>query len=50
MSKEPKKDVNATIDLLEVVVKSHWIACACDVAWMQSSHCLVDSAFERKDR
>ena len=34
--KEPKKDVNATIDLLEVVVKGHWIACACDVLGIAS--------------
>ena len=36
VSKEPKKDVNATIDLLEVVVKGHWIACACDVLGIAS--------------
>ena len=37
MSNIPKKDVNATIDLLEVVVKGHWIACACEIPkWMES--------------
>ena len=30
-NKEPKKDVNASIDFLNTVVKGHWLACACDV-------------------
>ena len=31
VSKEPKKDVNATIDFLEAVIIGHWIACACEI-------------------
>lgn len=31
MSKDPKKEVNATIDFLEAVVTGHWVACACDI-------------------
>lgn len=31
VSKDPKKDVNATIDFLEAVVHGHWLACACEI-------------------
>ena len=31
VTKEPKKDVNATVDFLEAVIKGHWLACACDI-------------------
>ena len=31
MSKDPKKDVNACIDLISTVVKGHFLACACDI-------------------
>ena len=31
MSSDPQKDVNASLNLLDTVVKGHWLACACDV-------------------
>lgn len=31
VKQDPKKDVNASVDFLETVVKGHWLACACDV-------------------
>ena len=31
LSKEVKKQVDATIDFLYTVVKGHWVACACDL-------------------
>lgn len=31
VTKEPKKDVNACIDLIYAVVKGHFLACACDL-------------------
>ena len=36
MSKEPKKDVNATIDFFEVVLHGHWLACACEILGISS--------------
>lgn len=31
VSKNPKQDVNATVDFLETVVVGHWVACACKI-------------------
>lgn len=31
VSSDPKKEVDATIDFLNTVVKGHWIACACEI-------------------
>jgi hypothetical protein len=31
VSKDPKKNVNASLDFLDTVVTGHWLACACDV-------------------
>lgn len=31
LSKEVKKQVDATLDFLYTVVKGHWVACACNV-------------------
>lgn len=31
LSKDVKKQVDATVDFLYTVVKGHWIACACEI-------------------
>ena len=31
MTKDPKKDLNACIDLIYAVVKGHFLACACEL-------------------
>ena len=31
VTKEPKQNVNATVDFFETVTKGHWIACACEI-------------------
>ena len=31
LSNDPKKQVDATIDFVNTVVKGHWIACACEI-------------------
>ena len=31
LSKDVKKRVNATIDIINTVVKGHWLACACEI-------------------
>ena len=36
MTKEPKKDVNACIDLIYTVVKGHFLACACSLFGVSS--------------
>ena len=36
VSKEIKKDVNATIDFFEAVVHGHWLACACEILGISS--------------
>ena len=36
VTKEPKKDVNATLDFLDTVIKGHWLACACNVLGITS--------------
>ena len=37
MSKDPKKNVDATVDFLTTVVQGHWIACACEILGISSS-------------
>lgn len=34
--KDHKKDVNATLDFLDTVIKGHWLACACDILGVKS--------------
>lgn len=36
VTKDPKKDVNATLDFLETVIKGHWLASACDILGVSS--------------
>ena len=36
VSSEPKKALDACIDLLETVATGHWIACACDILGISS--------------
>ncbi len=36
VKQDPKKDVNACVDLFETVVKGHWLACACNVLGVHS--------------
>ena len=36
VGKDPKKEVNATLDLIDTVLKGHWLACACDVLAMSN--------------
>ena len=31
MTKEPKKDANASMDVINTIVKDHFLACACDL-------------------
>ena len=31
VTKDPKKEVDATIDFLYTVLKGHWLACACNI-------------------
>ena len=37
MTKEPKKDVNVCIDFIDVVVKGHFLACACTLFGVNST-------------
>ena len=31
VTNEPKRDVDATVDFLQTVIKGHWLACACQI-------------------
>ena len=41
LSKDVKKHVDATIDLIYTVVKGHWVACACDILGISTAEGIV---------
>ena len=45
VTKDYKKDVNALLDFLEIVIKGHWLAYACDdlvsTVWRSIYYCLL---------
>lgn len=42
MTKDHKKDVNATLDFLDAVIKGHWLACACELLGVNSLDAPID--------
>lgn len=41
ISKDVKKQVDATIDILYTVVKGHWVACACEILGIPDSEGII---------